>query len=230
MNFHSKLKCVMKTTSLILLFLFIVSSTNLSYAQSRGKGPKLKRIPPGQIERYENDRDFAPRVPRGTQMKVRMNKTIDSREVRNGERFTATVLTPSTYADSTIDGHVSLVKQSGKIKGQTELVLVFDRIRFRNGDSQDISGRVTKVYGEKSAKKVDEEGKIRSDGRGSSTVKRTAGGAAVGAIIGGIAGGGKGAAIGAAVGGGAGAGSNVIRGSNQIKIEDGTEILIKTTR
>ena len=55
-------------------------------------------------------------------------------------------------------------------------------------------------------------------------------GGAAGAIIGGVAGGGKGAAIGAGIGAGAGAGSNVIRGSNQIKLESGTEMLIRTTR
>ena len=52
----------------------------------------------------------------------------------------------------------------------------------------------------------------------------------VGALIGGIAGGGKGAAIGAAVGAGAGAASTAIQGSNKVKLESGTEILIRTTR
>ncbi|MEW6733227.1 MAG: hypothetical protein AB1489_18005 [Acidobacteriota bacterium] len=169
-------------------------------------------------------------VPRGTQMKVRLEKEIDSREARDGDRFTATVLTPNRYADSTIEGRVTSIKQSGKVKGKTSLALVFDRIRFPNGSTQLIRGEVVRVYGEKSAKEVDDEGKIKSDSRGASTAKRTAGGAAAGAIIGGLIGGGKGAAIGAGVGAGVGAGSNVIRGSNQVKLEEGTEILIRTTR
>ena len=168
------------------------------------------------------------RIPIGTQMKVRLEDEIDSREAKNGDRFKATVLTPSRYADSTIEGHINRVEQSGKIKGRTSLALAFDSIRLPNGQTQGMRGDVVRVYGEKSVKEVDEEGKIQGSSRGSSTAKRTAGGAAAGAILGGIIGGGKGAAIGAGIGAGAGAGSNVIRGSNQVKLERGTEILIKT--
>ena len=46
-------------------------------------------------------------------------------------------------------------------------------------------------------------------------------------MIGGIAGGRKGAAIGLIVGGAAGAGSIAVDGSKELKIERGTEILIR---
>jgi hypothetical protein len=167
-------------------------------------------------------------VPRGTQMKIRLNTEIDSQKSKEGDRFTATALTPNRYADSQIEGHLSRVKQSGKVKGQTSLVLVFDRITLPAGDSYPLRGDVTKVYGEKSVKSVDEEGNIKGGSRGSSTTKRTVGGAAAGAILGGIIGGGKGAAIGAGIGAAGGAGSNVIRGSDKVKLEEGTEILIRT--
>jgi hypothetical protein len=170
------------------------------------------------------------RVPRGTQMKIRLETTIDSKEARDGDRFTATVLTPSKYADATIEGHLARVEESGKFKGRTSINFVFDRIRYRDGGSAVFGAQVTKVYGEKSVKEVDEEGNVKSGSKGSTTAKRTAGGAAAGAIIGGIIGGGKGAAIGAAVGAGAGAGSVVIQGSNQVKLESGTEMLIRSTR
>jgi hypothetical protein len=170
------------------------------------------------------------RVPVGTQMKVRLETTVDAKEARNGDRFTATVITPSRYEGSTIEGHVARVEQSGKIKGRTSISLAFDRIRFRDGGSAVFGAQVVRVYGEESVKKVDEEGNVESGSRGSQTAKRTAGGAAVGAIIGGLAGGGKGAAIGAAVGGAAGAGSLVIQGSKKLKLESGTEMLIRSTR
>ena len=48
--------------------------------------------------------------------------------------------------------------------------------------------------------------------------------------IGGIAGGGKGAAIGLIVGGAGGAGSLAINGSKELKIENGTEMLVRVTR
>ena len=60
-----------------------------------------------------------------------------------------------------------------------------------------MAAQVVKVYGEDSAKEVDEEGNVKSGSKGKTTAVRTGGGAALGAIVGGIAGGGKGAAIGA---------------------------------
>jgi hypothetical protein len=68
-------------------------------------------------------------------------------------------------------------------------------------------------------------GARRADGR----AVRAGGGGALGAIIGGIAGGGKGAAIGAAIGAGAGVASTAIQGSSKVKLERGTEVLIRTT-
>jgi hypothetical protein len=175
-------------------------------------------------------RSTAPVIPRGTQMKIRLQDTIDTKESRNGDRYTATVVSPSRYDGATITGHVSKINQSGKFKGRTSLVLAFDRIQFRDGSSRAMAAQVVRVYGEESAKRVDEEGTVQSGSKTSTTTKRTAGGAAAGAVIGAIAGGGKGAAIGAAIGAGVGAGSTYIQGSNKVKLESGTEILIKTTR
>jgi hypothetical protein len=172
----------------------------------------------------------APTIARGTEMKIRLSDEIDTKNSQDGDRFTATVISPNRYDEARIEGHVARVQQSGKLKGKTALSLNFDRITFANGASAPFAAQVVRVYGEDSAKRVGEEGDIESGSKGSTTTKRTAGGAAIGAAIGAIAGGGKGAAIGAIVGAGAGAGSTYIQGSNRIKLESGTEILIRTTR
>jgi hypothetical protein len=172
----------------------------------------------------------APRIPVGTELKIRLENEIDTKKAKSGDTFTAIVLSPEKYMDSTVDGHVAQINQSGKIKGQTQLSLEFDRIQLTNGRTIPIAAQVVRIYDEKSAKEVDEEGNVKSGSQGKDTAVRTGGGAALGAIIGGIAGGGKGAAIGAAVGGGAGAGSKVITGSKQVKLPVGTEVLIKTTK
>jgi hypothetical protein len=174
-------------------------------------------------------RRFLP-IPTGTEIKIRLENEIDTKESRDGDRFTATVLTPSRYADATIEGHIAKIDKSGKLTGKTELALSFDRIRLRNGEGGRMAAQVVKVYGEDSAKEVDEEGNVKSGSKGKTTAVRTGGGAALGAIVGGIAGGGKGAAIGAAVGAAAGAGSTYIQGSNKVKLDSGTEILVRTTR
>jgi hypothetical protein len=193
----------------------------IPFAQSQTRKKPVARKPVA--------RKFLP-IPARTEMKIRLDNEIDSKESRDGDRFTATVLSPVRYADATIEGHISRINKSGKLSGKTELALKFDRIRLRNGQSGRIAAQVVRVYGEDSVKKVDEEGNIESGGRGETTAIRTGGGAALGAIIGGIAGGGKGAAIGAAVGAGAGVASTAIQGSNKVKLERGTEMLIKTTR
>jgi hypothetical protein len=172
----------------------------------------------------------ATKIPIGTNMKIRLEDTIDTKASQDGDKFKAVVLTPSAYADATIEGHIAKIDKSGKLSGKTELALAFDRIRLRNGENLPIAAQVVTVYGENSAKEVDEEGNVKSGSKGKTTAVRTGGGAAAGAVIGAIAGGGKGAAIGAAIGAAAGAGSTYIQGSNKVKLESGTEILIKTTR
>jgi hypothetical protein len=163
-------------------------------------------------------------------MKLRLETTIDTREAREGDRFTATVLTPASYAESVAEGHIKRVKASGKMTGKTELTLTFDQLRLPSGSTVPFSAQVVKIYDESSAKEVDEEGTVKSGSQSKTTAVRAGGGAAIGAVVGAIAGGGKGAAIGAAVGGAAGAGSVLIQGSKKIKIESGTEMLIRTTK
>jgi hypothetical protein len=190
-------------------------------AQTKRRAVKRRAAPSGPV---------APAIPRGTEMKIRLSDEIDTKDSRDGDRFTATVISPNRYDEAKIEGHVARVQQSGKLKGKTALSLDFDRITFSNGASAPFSAQVVRVYGEDSAKRVGEEGDIESGSKGKTTTKRTVGGAAIGAAIGAIAGGGKGAAIGAAVGAGAGAGAVFIQGSNRVKLEPGTEILIRTTR
>jgi hypothetical protein len=213
-------KFSIKIAHFVMFALFAALLTANAEAQTRKKSGSSKR---------SATRSALP-IPTGTEMKIRLENEIDTKESKDGDRFNATVLSPSAYADATIEGHIAKIDKSGKLAGKTELALSFDRIRLKNGGSARMAAQVVKVYGEDSAKEVDEEGNVKSGSQGKTTAVRTGGGAALGAIVGGIAGGGKGAAIGAAVGAAAGAGSTYIQGSKKIKLESGTEILIRTTR
>ncbi len=168
-------------------------------------------------------------VPVGSNLKVRLNETLSSKESRVGDRFTVTVIDPVKYNESTIHGHIASINKSGKIKGKTTMNLDFDRITMPDGRSGTLHGYVSRVYGE-GAGKADNEGGVESGSRTKQAVKRGGIGAAAGAIIGGIAGGGKGAAIGLLIGGAGGAGSLAVQGSKELKLENGTELLIHTTR
>src|ERR1700730_18130671 len=97
------------------------------------------------------------RVPIGTQMKVRLEDTINSKEARGGDRFRLTVLNPSKYENAVIEGHLSSVRHSGNFQGRTSMALALDRIRYVNGTVARLRGQVLRVYGEESAANVDEE-------------------------------------------------------------------------
>ena len=212
----------MKKLSLIALISIVTlfSSALLVSAQTK---PGLKRRTPARRT------TVAPLVPVGTDLKVRINDSLSSKDSRIGDRFTATVIDPSRFDEATVRGHISSIQKSGKVKGRTSMNLAFDSVELRDGRRGVLHGYVTRVYGD-DAGKADNEGGIQSGSRTNQTVKRTGIGAGVGAIIGGIAGGGKGAAIGLIVGGAGGAGSLAVKGSKELKIESGTEMLVHVTR
>jgi hypothetical protein len=170
-----------------------------------------------------------PLVPVGTNLKIRLEDTLSSKDSRVGDRFTATVLDPVRFNEATATGHISSIQKSGKIKGRTSMNLAFDSIRLSDGHSGTLHGYVTRVYGSDSGR-ADEEGGVESGSRSKQTLKRSGIGAAGGAILGAIVGGGKGAAIGLILGGAGGAGSLAVQGSKELKLESGTELLVRVTR
>lgn len=167
-------------------------------------------------------------IPAGTDLKIRLNDNLSSKNNRIGDRFTATVISPSRFDEARLNGHISSIQKSGKVKGRTSMNLAFDSVELRDGRRGVMHGYVTRVYGEGSGR-ADNEGGVESSSRTNQTAKRAGIGAGVGAIIGGIAGGGKGAAIGLLVGGAGGAGSLAIKGSKELRIESGTEMLVHVT-
>lgn len=185
--------------------------------QAQTRRPRLKRPAPRVVSV----------VPVGTNLKVRLNETLSSKESRVGDSFTTTVLDPARFNEATARGHVSSIRKSGKVKGRTTMTLAFDSIETTDGRRSALHGYVTRVYG---GAKTDDEGGVQSGSRTNQTLKRGGIGAAAGAIIGGLAGGGKGAAIGLLIGGAGGAGSLAVQGSKELKLESGTEMLVHVTR
>ena len=211
----------MKKSLQIAAIALVVALVGVELSASAQTKPSLRR--------RTSTRRVVPLVPVGTDLKVRLNDTLSSKESRVGDRFTATVIDPSRFDEARVTGHVSSIQKSGKIKGRTTMNLAFDSVELRDGRRGTLHGYVTRIYGEGSGR-ADEEGGVESGSRTKQTVKRAGIGATVGAIVGGIAGGGKGAAIGLIVGGAGGAGSLAVQGSKELKIESGTEMLVRVTR
>jgi hypothetical protein len=83
----------------------------------------------------------------GTDLKVRINESVSSKDSRIGDRFTATVINPSRFDEARLNGHISSIQKSGKIKGRTSMNLAFDSVELRDGRKGTLHGYVTMVYG-----------------------------------------------------------------------------------
>jgi len=154
-------------------------------------------------------------IPAGTRISVRTIDTIDSAYNLPGDRFTASLAEPLTVdgnvivaRDALVYGRLTQSNPSGTFSGRSQLRLELTGIV--------INGKLVPV--------VTGEYEAIGKSRGASTAKRTVAGAALGAIIGAAADGGQGAAIGAGAGAGAGATSEVIVGSEQVKVPSETLI------
>jgi hypothetical protein len=166
-------------------------------------------------------------VPSSAELKLRLQSPIDTKESRVGDRFTATVVAPSSFENGIVEGHISKLNRSGRMTGKTELALQFDSITI-DGQTAPFKAELIRIYDSEKVKQIDEEGNVETSSRTSDTTKRSTIGAVAGAVLGGIAGGGKGAAIGAVIGAGAGAGTVLIEGNKDLRLEPGTEILVRT--
>ncbi|MBS1811947.1 MAG: hypothetical protein JST84_27545 [Acidobacteria bacterium] len=162
-----------------------------------------------------------------TAVKIRLETPISTKTNQEGDKFTAFVVEPQEYEGAVVEGHIAKLKRSGKLTGQTELALEFDRITFKDGTTSDFRAQVERVYATEKVKTIDDEGNVQSGDTTKDTTIRSAGGAAIGAIIGAIGGGGKGAAIGAILGATVGAGSVFIQGKD-LQFDQGTEIQVRT--
>ena len=154
-------------------------------------------------------------IPAGTRISIRTIDTIDSAYSLPGDRFQASLEEPLTVEgnvvvpkDALVYGRLTESKPSGTFSGRSQLRLELTGIV--------VNGKLMAI--------ATGEYEVTGKSRGASTAKRTVAGSALGAIIGAAADGGEGAAIGAGAGAGAGASSEVIVGSEQIKVPSETLI------
>ena len=161
------------------------------------------------------------KIPAGTPIAVSLNRSVSSRDAREGQRLDGSVATEIVVDRKTIipkgarvNLSVANVQESGHLSTPAKLWLKIDSI--------EIKGRIYPV----TASWAGEDG--------NSHAKRDAeaigGGTALGAVIGGIAGGGKGAVIGAAAGAGAGTAGAAVTGKKDITFPAETKLTFTTKK
>ena len=159
-------------------------------------------------------------LPVGTEIALRTNQRIDSKEVVEGQTFPAQVAEDIRDTDGSIaiprGSDASLVTR--RLEGNGDITLDVESIT--------VEGRRYRVS------TADHELENHREGVGGN--KRTGqfvgGGAALGAIIGAIAGGGKGAAVGAVAGAGAGAGAQIITQGKEVHVPAETVLRFRLDR
>src|SRR5215470_5183474 len=169
-------------------------------------------------------------VPDDVALRVRLDDTLTSVDSEVGDPFSATVVDQGDYQGARVYGHITEIDPSGRIKGNTSMMLRFDRLVMPDGRRAPIHAEIIELYHAPSGEKVDVEGAIESGGRGRKSIEHTAIGAGAGALFGAIFGGGKGAGIGSIIGGAGGLGTTAFRGRQKITLNSGQEMLIRITR
>jgi len=170
-------------------------------------------------------------IPSGALLLIEMDSSLSTDASQAGDRFQARVMDPGEYQGAIIDGRVARVKRPGKVKGVAELQLAFDQIRMPDNRSTNFSAEVVEVLemGGRDVGGVDPEGGVKGKDSTKDDVSKVGAATGIGAIVGAIIGGGKGAAIGAAVGGAAGAGRVLTKRGQDIRLERGQQLRVRTS-
>lgn len=120
-------------------------------------------------------------IPEGTEFKLQLHTTINSKASKPGDRVLTSLLDPVSVEDTSvlpkglrIDGHLGEVRPAGRRGKGGYLTIVFDTIEMANGEKVAILGSLTEVFSSASGgdPNVGPEGELK--GRGPSRKKQAA--------------------------------------------------------
>ncbi len=195
-------------------------------------------------------------VPAGSTLHVRLTKTLTSKTSKTGDLFSGQVTEPVTVngqdvvpTGSLVDGHVAMVKPSGRIAGKAEMRIVLDHVLTPDDVRISMAGSLEDAHGGPCASTAgDDEGTIKGCGKSKKDAAKDAAiagavGAGAGATVGmgskieceyyGSCGGpGMGASIGygAAIGAGTALIYNLFKHEKEIVLVQGTDLTFVVNR
>lgn len=170
-------------------------------------------------------------IPRDSVLTIELQSSLSTETSQPGDPFQARIVTPSEFAEATIEGRVVRVKRAGKVKGSSQLQLSFDSIRMADGRSSPFNASVVEIVHTGSSDDsgtVDSEGGVKGRSSTKDDVSKVGASAGVGAILGAIFGGAQGAAIGAAIGGSVGTAGVLTSRGRDLRLERGQQLKIRT--
>jgi len=112
-------------------------------------------------------------IPEGTEFKLQLHTTINSKTNKAGDRIMTTMIDPVAVEDRDvlskgvrIDGHVGEVRPAARKGKGGFLTLVFDTVELPNGQKVAIQGSLTEVFSSESGSdpNVGPEGELKGHG------------------------------------------------------------------
>lgn len=143
-------------------------------------------------------------IPEGTEFKLQLHSSINSRTSKPGDRVLTTLLDPVAVEDrdvlpkgARIDGHIGEVKPARRRGKGGYLTIAFDTIELSNGQKVAILGSLTEVFSSEGGgdPNVGPEGELKGHGASRKTQAAIVGGSAAAGAAAGL---GPGIAVGAA--------------------------------
>ncbi len=179
--------------------------------------------------------DDAITLPAGSELHVQLITTLSSKTNETGDLWTGKVVEPifgkggEIVPDgSTVDGHVTYVKGSGRVKDKGEMRLIVDSISTPDASKYNIVASLEDAEG---AKVKDAEGTMQGPGKDAKRTAEEAGvGAAAGAGVGAIAHGGTGALYGMGIGAAAGLAHGLLKKHKELVLPSGCEMTFVISR
>lgn len=180
---------------------------------------------------YQGDNDAVIIIPTDTELIVELNDEIGTERSREGDKFTARIISPVEISGALIEGRVSKIIKPGKIKRRSEMLLSFDRIILTESRWSNFNAVLTQVVPVKgdNVSLVDAEGAAVGKGSLKEDTIKVGAATGTGLVIGAVAGGPVGAAVGAGVGAAFGVGAIVIERGKDIRLNKTQQLRIKTS-
>lgn len=179
---------------------------------------------------YEPNNQDSILIPTNTELIVELLDDINTDRTREGDKFTARVISPYEISGAVIEGRVGKIQKPGRIKRRAEVSLSFDRLVLPDNRWSNFNAILIEVLPSKgdNVKRVDVEGTVAGDGSIKEDSIKVGAATGTGLVIGAIAGGPVGAAVGAGVGAAFGVGAVVVERGKHIHLSKNQQLRVKT--
>ncbi len=208
-----------------------VADVTVTAKKPEEQAPYLKTKTEDPVNYTTSNQDAIILIPIETELILELNDEITTERSKEGDKFTAKVISPMEIAGAIVEGRVSKIQKPGRIKRRAEVLLAFDRIVLNEARWSNFSAILTEVLPVKgdNVKRVDTEGTVEGKSSLKGDTVKVGAATGTGAVVGAVVGGPVGAAVGAGVGAAFGVGAVVVERGKHLKLNKLQQLRIKST-